>query len=87
MSKVLLTVTESSCRSGYHRAGEKFIVDDLCPPVCQELWNNMYPYIFALKNGASLDFGDDRAMEFDAVCPDGGRVKVHGELLPEDPQD
>ena len=82
MARVLLTVTESRCRSGYHKAGDTFIVDDLCPPLCQELWNNIYPYVFALQNGASLDHDSDRAAEFEAMCPDGGRVRIHGELLP-----
>ena len=55
MAKVKLTVTESNCRSGYFKAGDTFIVEDLCPPLCHELWNVAYPYIFALKNGAMLD--------------------------------
>ena len=81
MSKVRLTVTESRCRSGYHRAGDTFIVEDICPPLCHELWNNIYPYLYALRNGASLDCGDSRERRFDARCPDGGRVVVHAEAL------
>ena len=80
MKKVKLTVTESRCRSGYHKTGDVFIVEDLCPPLCHELWNGIYPYVFALQNGADLDRESDRAAEFDARCPDGGRVCVHGEL-------
>ena len=81
MPKVKLTITESNCRSGYCKAGEEFIVDDLCPPLCHELWNNIYPFVYALKNGAELDCGDSRAKHFDAKCPDGGRVCVHGEIM------
>ena len=51
MSKVKLTVTESRCRCGYVKKGDTFIVDDLCPPLCHELWNTIYPSVFALKNG------------------------------------
>ena len=80
MAKVKLTVTESRCRSGYHRAGDSFLVEDLCPPLCQELWHNVYPYVFALQNGAELDCGEARTRAFDAACPDGGRVRVHGEI-------
>lgn len=83
MSKVLLTVTESDCRCGYCKQGDTFLVEDLCPPICHELWNVMYPYVFALVNGADLDCGDIRAKRFDAQCPDGGRVKVHGEVIEE----
>lgn len=79
--KIKLTVTQSSCRSGYCKAGDEFIVEDLCPPLCHELWNVVYPYVFALQNGAQLDRGDRRAREFDAQCPDGGRVRVHGEVV------
>lgn len=39
MIKIRLTITESNCRSGYFRAGEEFIVEDLCPPLCHELMN------------------------------------------------
>ena len=79
--KVKLTVTESRCRSGYFQKGDTFIVEDLCPPLCHELWNTIYPYVFALQNGAHLDCGDTRGRRFDAKCPDGGRVIIHGEVV------
>ena len=81
MAKVLLTIAESRCRSGYCKAGDQFVVEDLCPPVCHELWNTVYPYLFALQNGAALDHGDTKAMMFTAKCPDEGRVVVKGELI------
>lgn len=79
--KVKLTITQSNCRSGYFKAGDEFIVEDLCPPLCHELWNVIYPYVFALQNGADLDCGDQRGCQFDAQCPDGGRVRIHGQLM------
>jgi uncharacterized repeat protein (TIGR04076 family) len=81
MSKVRITVVESKCRSSYHKVGDSFIVEDLCPPVCHELWNCAYPFIYALQNGAILDYGDGKAPEFDVKCPDGGRVIIHGERI------
>ena len=81
MPKVKLTVTSSCCRSGYFKEGQEFIVEDLCPPLCHELWNCIYPYVFALQNGADLDHGSVRAKMFDAKCPDEGRVCIHGEIL------
>ena len=83
MAKVLLTVTKSACRCGYHRAGERFIVEDLCPPLCHELWHTLYPMLYALQNGALLDCGEGKADSFDAQCPDGGRVQVHVERIGE----
>jgi len=83
MPKVLLTVTESRCRGGHCRAGQQFIVEDLCPPLCHELWNSIYPSVYALLNGGDLEHGKERAKCFDAACPDGGRVRIHGEALPE----
>ncbi|MBR4035848.1 MAG: TIGR04076 family protein [Oscillospiraceae bacterium] len=80
MAKIKLTITESRCRSGYFKAGDSFIVEDLCPPLCHELWNVAYPYVFALQNGAVLDKGDKKVKEFDCQCPDDGRVKLHGEV-------
>lgn len=41
----------------------------------------MYPFIYALLNGAELDYGDIRSKQFDAKCPDSGRVRVHGEVV------
>ena len=81
MQKVKLTVTESRCRCGYFREGQEFVGEDLCPPLCHELWNTVYPYVFALQNGAELDCGDGRGKEFDAACPDGQRVRIHGEII------
>lgn len=78
MPKVRLTVTESHCR-----AGDVFIVEDLCPPICHELWNAMYPMVYALLNGAQLDCGEARSAAFDIKCSDGGRVCVHGERIEE----
>ena len=80
MKKVKLTITEANCRGGHFFVGQTFIVDELCPPICHELWNIVYPYVFALQNGAELDAGDTRAKSFDACCPDECRVKIHGEL-------
>lgn len=81
MARVRLTITESRCRGGYCRAGDEFIVEDLCPPLCHELWSAIYPMVYALLNGATLDYGAARAAAFDARCPDGGRVCVHCERL------
>ncbi len=82
MRTVKLTITESCCRSGLFQPGDTFLVDELCPPLCHELWNIVYPYVFALQNGAELDHGDSRARFFEAACPDGGRVRLRGELTP-----
>lgn len=83
MSKVKITIVESKCRGGYCKAGDTFIVEDLCPPICHELWNILYPSVYALLNGADLDCGNIRSEQFDAVCPDQGRVRVHGEVVDE----
>lgn len=81
MARVKLTITESKCRCGSCKTGDEFIVKDLCPPLCHELWNTIYPSVYALLNGAELDYGDIRAKSFDAKCPDRGRVSVHGEAI------
>lgn len=83
MPKVKLTITESSCRENFCRAGEEYIVENLCPPLCHELWHDIYPMVYALLNGADLDYGNTRAACFDARCPDGGRVCIHGERIEE----
>ena len=81
MAKVKLTVTESRCRCGYCKAGDTFLVEDLCPPLCHELWHAAYPYAFALLQGGLLDHGEEKARCFDVQCPDEGRVKLHGEAV------
>ena len=83
MSKVKLIITESNCREGFCKKGDVFLVEGTCPPLCHELWNSMYPQVFALLNGADLDYADTRRKSFDAKCPDGGRVWVHGEVVQE----
>ena len=81
MGKVKLTVTQSQCRGKTCKAGDTFIVGDLCAPLCHELWNSIYPSVYVLLNGGELDHGDARARCFDARCPDGGRVVIHGEAV------
>ena len=83
MSKVKLTITDSRCRCGYFKKGQEFVVEDLCPPLCHELWNCIYPYVYALQNGATLDHGDQRVRFFEAKCPDEGRVSIRGEVMVE----
>ena len=83
MKKVVLTVTESCCRSGYLKKGDTFTVSDICPPVCAELWHAAYPYVFALQNGAELDCGSKKTKEFTVKCPDEGRVTLHGKIIEE----
>ena len=81
VTKVKHKITESKCRCGYFKKGQEFIVEDLCPPLCHELWNNIYPSVYALQNGASLDYRGGRAKTFVAACPDEGRVWIHGEVI------
>ena len=83
MRKVKLTVTCANCRCGYHNTGDSFIVEDICPPLCHELWNSIYPSVYTLLNDGLLDCGEKRAAYFDAKCPDGGRVCIHGEVISE----
>ena len=46
MAKVKLTITESRCRSGFHKKGQEFIIDEtICPSICMELWHYAYPYV------------------------------------------
>lgn len=74
MSKVKITITESNCRSNYHKKGDTFTVGDLCPEMCHELWHCMYPYVLALQNGATLESGEYSKKSFSVKCPDEGRV-------------
>ncbi len=80
MNKVRITVLESRCRDGLCSAGDMFLVENVCPPLCHELWSVIYPQVYTLQNGGSLDHGDERVFFFEASCPDGGRVKVRGEI-------
>ncbi len=57
------------------------MVEDLCPPLCHELWNSIYPSVYTLLNGGMLDCGEGKENYFDAKCPDGGRVVIHGETV------
>lgn len=78
---VKLTILDSKCRCNYHKTGDQFIVDDLCPSICHELWQCIYPSVNVLLNNGNLDFGDIRKSEFQFRCPDQGRVLIKGELV------
>lgn len=77
---VKLKIVESRCRCAYHKAGDVFVVKDLCPPICHELWQCIYPSVYALINGGSLDYGLERSKKFKFSCPDEGRVLIEGWL-------
>lgn len=81
--KVKLTVLESRCRCGLHKAGDTYIVEDTCPPLCHELWQNIYPSVYVLLNGGLLDMGQTKANKFQCRCNDSGRVLVEGKVLEE----
>ena len=69
MSKGRISVTESRCRGNDCCAGDAFIVEDPCPPICHERWNAMYPMVYALLDGALLDCGEARSAAFDINTP------------------
>lgn len=79
--KVKLTILESKCRGGYHKVGDTYIVEDLCPPVCHELWQCIYHNVYALLNGGDLDYGNSREKKFQSRCPDQGRVLIEGKVI------
>ncbi|WP_040328917.1 TIGR04076 family protein [Clostridium ihumii] len=81
MPKVKLTILESNCRCNYFKTGDTFIVEDICPPICHELWNSIYPNVYTLLNGGILDYGNTKAKKFEMGCPDNGRVVIKGETL------
>ena len=49
--RVKLTVIRSECRSGLHGEGEEYVIGEVCPPICHELWNNIYPMLYAAGCG------------------------------------
>ncbi|WP_026476141.1 TIGR04076 family protein [Alkaliphilus transvaalensis] len=79
--KVKLTVLESKCRGNFHKVGDIYEVIDICPPICHELWQSMYPSIYTLLNNGDLDYGNTRSKEFKMRCPDNGRVLIRGEII------
>lgn len=81
--KVKLTVLESRCRGGYHKKGDTFIIEDICPPLCHELWQCIYPSVYTLLNNGDLDYGVNREKKFIVKCPDDGRVVIQGVILKE----
>ena len=81
MKQVKITVISACCRSEHHKAGEEYIVGDICPPICAELWHRAYPYVLALQNGALLDCGEGKSRSFTVSCPDENRVTLRGETI------
>jgi uncharacterized repeat protein (TIGR04076 family) len=83
--KVKITVTYSNCRSGFHAAGDEYIIDEdntKCPPMCMELWNYAFPYVWNLLNGGTSDSAEGiRKTSNKIICPDQGRVHLDIELI------
>ncbi len=82
--KVKLTITESICRSGFHKQGDEYIIDEdktICPPICMELWHHAYPYIWTLINDGNLDDENLKSKSMDIICPDEGKVHLHIEVV------
>ncbi|MFD3157273.1 TIGR04076 family protein [Haloimpatiens sp. FM7330] len=79
--KVKLTILESKCRGNYHKKGDSYIVEDICPPICHELWQSIYPCVYTLLNNGDLDYGNTKAKKFQMRCPDNGRVLIRGEVI------
>lgn len=62
--------------------GEEFIVGDLCPPLCHELWHTIYPSVYALLNGGSLDCGPRGAPASATSAPTGaGSASTVNQLM------
>ena len=40
---------------------DEFLIEDLCLLLCHALWNSIYPAMYALLNGAQLNYGETRA--------------------------
>jgi len=78
MPQVRITIEECRCRSGCHHQGDTYVVGDVCPPICHELWQVIYPSVYVLLNNGDLDFGTERARAFSVKCPDEGRVVARG---------
>ncbi len=79
--KVKLTILESKCRGNYHKIGDTYIVGDICPAICHELWQSIYPNVYTLLNNGDLDYGNIREKKFQMRCPDNGRVLIYGEVV------
>ena len=81
MAKVKITIIESNCRCNYHSVDDSYEIGDICPPICHELWNIIYPNVMVLLNNGDLDYGNCRTRSFESKCPDNGRVTVIGEVI------
>ena len=79
--RMKLTVIRSECRGGLHSEGEEYVIGEVCPPICHELWNNIYPMLYAAGCGADIESGEGYSSAFTASCPDGGRVTVKCERI------
>ena len=66
-----IRIIESRCRDGLNRAGEVFLFDGHCPPICPELMAPMNHLLYAIKEGMKRIDGDDTVT---VKCPDSARV-------------
>lgn len=73
MAKVKLTITKNNCTCGYYEDNQEFIIGDLCPPICSDVWYEMYPVILALQKDGIYK----GKTEFDFDCKTEGKVGIH----------
>jgi uncharacterized repeat protein (TIGR04076 family) len=73
--EVTVTAVDGDCPYG-HKVGEQFKVTAMCPDsICGSLLEGIFGRIVTLHYGGSLLWEQDPD-RFEAVCPEGGKVKV-----------
>jgi uncharacterized repeat protein (TIGR04076 family) len=77
--KVVIKVLESDCK--YHKVGDTFEVERFCPPLCNEAFAAVSPYVYTLQQGGKVE-GPGKVMGgmCQKRCPDRGRVLMEVKL-------
>lgn len=60
------------------KKGQEFVSEDLCPPLCRELWNGICPLVYALLNRAVIRYRNVHTKTPESEYPDEGRESIHG---------
>jgi uncharacterized repeat protein (TIGR04076 family) len=78
---VEITITKGKCQGGYHKIGDKFIVDHLTPTMCLGAWNAIAPYVTTLLCDGNFPWEKEKGMGT-IHCPDPKGITIEIKRIP-----
>jgi uncharacterized repeat protein (TIGR04076 family) len=78
---VEISIVKGKCQGGYHKLGDKFIVDHLTPPMCLGAWNAIAPYVTTLLYDGNFPWEKEKGTAT-IHCPDPKGIALEIRRIP-----